>query len=94
VFAVVLIGDFSPRFGATLPLLHAVTPGMEALTQDNDTWTHIGLAAARVLTQIEQRKDFDAREQQQTDRDGDRTNNDTHGAERACVVIENKRATR
>jgi len=51
VFAVVLIGDFSPLFGATLPLLHAINPGMEALN-DNDTWTHISLAAARVLTQI------------------------------------------
>ena len=66
---------------------------MKALTHDNenDTWTHIGLAAARVLTQIEQPKDFDAGEQQQTDRGDDRSKDDSKRANHARVVIENKR---
>jgi hypothetical protein len=46
VVAAVLIGDFRPFFGDTCTILHAIYPGMEALTQDNDELSFITLGAA------------------------------------------------
>jgi hypothetical protein len=65
--------------------------GMEALN-DNDTWTHIGLAADRVLTQIHQVEDLDSRERQQSNRENEEAEENANRAQCAGVVGDRKLA--
>ncbi|HEX7895474.1 MAG TPA: hypothetical protein VF447_14850 [Terriglobales bacterium] len=64
----------------------------DALKQDDDTWSMLGLAALRVLSKIEQVKDFEACEQQQTDRSAEADHDEAHRAERADVIGNKKRS--
>ncbi|MCK1367655.1 hypothetical protein [Bradyrhizobium sp. 62] len=61
-------------------------------TNDNDTWTRIGLAAARVLTQIEQEKEFVTGVQQGAHRHDEAGEDDSKSASKARVVRDKKLA--
>jgi hypothetical protein len=63
---------------------------MKALT--NDTWTHISVAAERVLTQINQVEDLNSRESQQSNRENEEAEEDANRAQCAGVVGDRKLA--
>jgi hypothetical protein len=65
---------------------------MGSETQETDTWTHIGLAAERVLTQINQVEDLDPRERQQNNRENEEAEEDASRTQRAGVVRDRKLA--
>ena len=64
---------------------------MEVLTQDNDTWQTLGLAASRVLAKIEEIEDQRTREQTETNREKNTTKQDAQREARESVLIENRR---
>jgi hypothetical protein len=69
---------------------------MEVLRHDNDddSWSTLGLAALRVLTQIEKTEDQISREDQETDREKNEANQNAQREARDAVLIKNKRASR
>jgi hypothetical protein len=91
VVAAVLIGEFRPFFGDTCTILHAIFPGMEALN-DNDTWSTLGLAAARVLTQIEQKEEAVAGVEHGAQRDDKAGDDDSKRTDGAGIVRNKKRS--
>ncbi len=64
----------------------------KALNDNTDTWTHISVAAERVLAKVKQIENVDARETSEEAEQRDNTENNSNRADRACVAIENKRA--
>ena len=67
---------------------------MKGTYEHLDTWTHISVAAERVLTQIEETKEKRAREHQETDREKCEANHDAERAQCSAVMIENRKLVR
>jgi hypothetical protein len=65
---------------------------MRKVTSDRNTWTHIGLAAEHVLTQINQVEDLDSRERQQSNRENEEAEENANRAQCAGVVRDRKLA--
>jgi hypothetical protein len=59
--------------------------------EHTNTWTHIGLAAERVLTEIDKLKDETTGEQQEADRKNREADQDAHADQSCAVPLANRK---
>jgi hypothetical protein len=67
---------------------------MKARTQHTNTWTHISLAARRVLGEVETTKEKAAGERQETNRKQGEAEQDAERPKRSSVPLANKKLVR
>lgn len=98
VAAELIIGDFRTFFVPTWTILSAMVMDMKGTYEQNseriDTWTHISVAAERVLTEVEEAKEKRTEVDAEADRGAKESSEDGKDAGDAGLLLVLKRKPR